>query len=117
MRQDEVFRQQVRSRTAEGKTAYVLVDALRYEMGQEFVEGLGDEFDITFGPAIAQLPTITEVGMAALMPGAEQGMELVDVGAGRVGIRIGDSTAQRSRLTGEALPVQGGRSATGSEAQ
>ena len=55
--------------------------------------------------------------MAALMPGADQGMELVDVGAGRVGIRIGDSTAQRSRLTGEALPIQVDRSASGAEAQ
>jgi hypothetical protein len=90
MRQDEVFRRQVRSRMTEGKTAYVLVDALRYEMGQELFEGLGDGFDINLGPAMAQLPTITEIGMAALMPGAEQGMELVDAGAGRVGIRIGN---------------------------
>jgi hypothetical protein len=91
LRQDEAFRKQVRSRATEGKMAYVLVDALRYEMGQELVEGLGDEFDIRLVPAIAQLPTITEVGMAALMPGADQGMELVDVGTGRVGVRIGDA--------------------------
>jgi hypothetical protein len=82
MCQDEVFRRQVRSHAPEGKMAYVLVDALRYEMGQELFEGLGDEFDINLGPAMAQLPTITEVGMAALMPGADQGMELVDAGGG-----------------------------------
>lgn len=90
-RQDDVFRKQVYNRMTEGKTTYVLVDALRYEMGQELTAGLGDEFDIDFGPAMAQLPTITEVGMATLMPGADKGMELVDVGAGRVGIRIGDA--------------------------
>ena len=32
MRQDEVYRKQVRSRAGEGKTTYILVDALRYEM-------------------------------------------------------------------------------------
>jgi hypothetical protein len=88
LRQDEVYRKQVRSRAVEGKTAYILVDALRYEMGQELVEGLGDAFDITLVPAMAQLPTITEVGMAALMPETDRGMTLVDVGAGRVGIHI-----------------------------
>ena len=90
LRQDEVYRKQVRSRAVEGKTAYILVDALRYEMGQELVEGLGDAFDITLVPAMAQLPTITEVGMAALMPETDRGMTLVDVGAGRVGIQVGD---------------------------
>ena len=79
------------SRTTEGKTAYVLVDALRYEMGQELVEGLGDEFDIALRPAMAQLPTITEVGMAALMPEADAGMELVDVGAAESVSEIGDA--------------------------
>jgi hypothetical protein len=91
LRQDEVFRRQVRQRATEGKIAYLLVDALRYEMGQELLEGLGDGFDIMLRPAIGQLPTITEVGMAALMPEADEGMELVDVGAGRVGIAVGDT--------------------------
>src|SRR5712691_1998396 len=91
MRHDDIFRKQVHGRTAEGKTAYVLVDALRYEMAQELIEGLGDQFDVTLRPAIAQLPTITEVGMTALLPGADQHMELVDVGAGRVGIGIGET--------------------------
>lgn len=90
-RQDEVFRKQVSNRVSEGKTAYMLMDALRYEMGQELVDGLGDEFAVSLAPAMAQLPTITEVGMAALMPGADQGMELVDLGAGRVGVRLGES--------------------------
>jgi PglZ domain len=91
MCQDEVFRTQVRPRTTQDKTAYVLVDAMRYEMGQELLEGLGDGFDSALRPAIGQLPTITEVGMAALMPEADAGMELVDVGAGRVGIGVGDT--------------------------
>jgi PglZ domain len=91
MRQDEVFRTQVRPRATAGKTAYLLVDALRYEMGQELLEGLGDGFDSALRPAIGQLPTITEVSMAALMPASDEGMELVDVGAGKVGIEVGDT--------------------------
>ncbi|MBM4092887.1 MAG: PglZ domain-containing protein, partial [Planctomycetes bacterium] len=89
--QRDVFRSQVRTRASEHKTAYLLVDALRYEMAEELVEGLGDDFEVTLAPALGQLPSITEVGMAALMPGAEQGLELVDAGGGRVGVRIGDT--------------------------
>ncbi len=91
LRQDEVFRRQVRQRITEGKMVYLLVDALRYEMGQELLEGLSDGFDVALRPAVGQLPTITEVGMAALMREADEGMELVDVGGGRVGIVVGDT--------------------------
>lgn len=91
MAQDHVFPRRVRARAAEGKTAYILVDALRYEMALELVNGFGDEFQAAVSPAVAQLPTITEVGMAALMPGADGGMELVDAGSGKVGIRINDT--------------------------
>jgi len=83
--------QHVHGRTMEDKTAYILVDSLRYEMGQELIEGLGEQFKVSLVPALAQLPTITEVGMASLMPGADKGMELVDAGGGKVGIKIQDA--------------------------
>ena len=86
--QDQVFSNYVHPVITEGKTAYFLVDALRYEMGQELIGGLGEDFEVTLIPTIAQLPTITEIGMAALMPGADKGMDLVDVGARRVGLEI-----------------------------
>jgi hypothetical protein len=58
---------------AHGKTAYIYiwVDALRYEMARELVQTLGAERDITLTPALAAVPTITEIGMAALLPGAQ----------------------------------------------
>jgi len=59
------------------KTVFFLVDALRYEMASELLEGMDKDFDINLEPAISSLPSITSVGMAALMPGAEMGMELV----------------------------------------
>jgi hypothetical protein len=109
LRQDEVFRRQVRQRATEGKMAYLLVEALRYEMGQELLEGLSDGFDVALRPAIGQLPTITEVGMAALMPEADDGMELVDVGTGRVGIVVGDTLLKdrASRVKHFQSKVQG----------
>ena len=74
------------------KVAYILVDALRFEMGRELIDGLTDEFDVRLLPVIAQLPTITTVGMAALMPGAENGMQLVQGSGGRMAICLGSST-------------------------
>jgi hypothetical protein len=54
------------------KTAYFLVDSLRYEMGRD----LADVLEAELGPATVEgvcsvLPTTTPCGMAALMPGAD----------------------------------------------
>ncbi|MEJ5330223.1 MAG: PglZ domain-containing protein [Desulfobaccales bacterium] len=88
--QRNIYQQQVFPRLLDReKTAYVLVDALRYEMGQELAEGLQEEFEVTLTPAIAQLPTVTPVGMAALMPEAEKGLEIVEVAGGNVAITVG----------------------------
>jgi hypothetical protein len=50
--------------------AYLLVDAMRYEMGQELAGRLAQATEVVIRPAIAALPSITPVGMAALLPGA-----------------------------------------------
>lgn len=57
-----------------GKTAILLVDALRYELGQALLAGLatdaaGDERRIT--ARLAAIPTVTPIGMTALLPGGE----------------------------------------------
>jgi hypothetical protein len=62
-----------------GRVAYVLVDAMRYEMGAELARHLDGAHDLTLRPAIAALPTITTVGMAALLPGASASFSLADV--------------------------------------
>jgi hypothetical protein len=59
-----------------GRVAYVLVDAMRYEMGAELARHLDGAQDLTLRPAIAALPTITTVGMAALLPGASASFSL-----------------------------------------
>ena len=53
-----------------GRVGYFFVDALRFEMGVELVRQLEGEQELTLRPAIAAIPTITPVGMAALLPGA-----------------------------------------------
>lgn len=56
---------------------YVLVDALRYEMGVELKGLLEGAEELSMEPAIASIPTITPICMAALMPGAEQSFSVV----------------------------------------
>ncbi len=53
------------------RIAYILVDALRFELGVELKAKLIGDSQVELHAAAAQLPTITRVGMAALMPGAD----------------------------------------------
>lgn len=52
-----------------GRTAFVLVDALRFEMAQGLAEELSKEkVRVSLTARLAELPTITAVGMNALAP-------------------------------------------------
>ncbi len=73
------------------KTAYLMVDALRYEMGAELMDGLNEDFEVSLQPGVGGLPSITGVGMACLLPGAEKGMELI-VSAGKLAAVIEGKT-------------------------
>ncbi|MFO7695730.1 MAG: PglZ domain-containing protein [Anaerolineae bacterium] len=64
--------------TMGGRTAYFLVDALRFEMGVDLAQQLQGSRDLSVRPAIAALPSITPVGMAALLPGASASFAVVD---------------------------------------
>jgi hypothetical protein len=52
------------------KVAYLMVDALRYELGVALEKLLAEDQPVELHAAYAQLPTITLVGMASLLPGA-----------------------------------------------
>lgn len=56
--------------TRGGTVAWFWVDALRYEMGAELAAMLSEAADVRLVPAVVALPSITPVGMAALLPGA-----------------------------------------------
>ncbi len=75
------------------RTAYVWVDALRYELGVDLVEALRPVAEkVSIQAAVAAAPTITPVGMANLLPdaastlrvGLDEDQVTVTVGATRV---------------------------------
>jgi len=86
--QADVYRSFVHPAMNAGPVAYVLVDALRFEMGRELAALLEGEWDVELGAALATPPTITEVGMAALLPGAEKGVAIVADDGGQIAVTI-----------------------------
>lgn len=79
MLQADVYRESVEPAVGEGSVAYLHVDALRFEMAREFIETLVEsstDWDAALTAALATPPTVTRVGMAALLPGAERGIAI-----------------------------------------
>jgi hypothetical protein len=66
------------------RVAYILVDALRYELGAALHAQLAESDQAELLPACAQLPTVTPVGMASLLPSAGSGLRLAKEGDGFV---------------------------------
>lgn len=68
----DVFDQFVQPRLQDSgrRVAYFLIDALRYELGVALQQQLAEDDQVELVPAYAQLPSITPVGMASLLPGA-----------------------------------------------
>ena len=62
---------------ATGRRAVVIVDALRYDCAFAIKEGLREQ-DVLVEPLVALLPTVTPVGMTALLPlsGASIGLQM-----------------------------------------
>ena len=81
-RQTQVFERHVAPRLEDGPVAYLLVDALRYELAQELAELLKTDFEVEVETIAGTMPGVTEVGMAALLPHAGHGLR---VGAGKKG--------------------------------
>jgi len=90
----EVFQQAniyhgfVEAALSEARVAYFLVDAFRFEMGRELCAQFPEDWKVEISPAVATPPTITEVGMAALMPGAEKGLAVEPAGNGKLGVTV-----------------------------
>lgn len=59
------------------RTAYILVDALRYELGVALEKQLLENGQVELQPAFAQLPTVTPIAMASLLPEAGSKLKLV----------------------------------------
>lgn len=87
--------------------AYFLVDAMRFEMGVELAERLPKTSEVSVRAAVGALPSITPVGMAALMPGASGSFSVVEQGD-KLGARIDDSflpdLASRKKFAAARVP-------------
>jgi len=87
-RQRDVFESHVKPSLGNGKIAYVWVDALRFEMGRELARLLREDFEVELNVAVAAVPTVTEIGMAALLPGAHAEAKVVTAGGGKLALEI-----------------------------
>ncbi len=77
----------------QGRIAYFLVDAMRYEIGADLAVRLEGHGEVSIRPAVSVLPSITTTGMAALMPGAAQHYDVLD-----------DNGKLVARVDGDTLP-------------
>jgi hypothetical protein len=64
---------------ANQKVAYFLIDSLRYDLAVGLQQELEQLHSIDLHPVSAQLPTITPVGMASLMPQADQKFSMLEL--------------------------------------
>jgi len=87
--------------------AYFLVDAMRFEMGVELAERLPRTSEVSVRAAVGALPSITPIGMAALMPGASASFSVVEQN-GKLGARIDDTflpdLASRKKFAAARIP-------------
>lgn len=90
LRQTEIFRSRVQEFVGKKKIAYIWVDALRFEMARDLMQALTDEFEVNLEAALAAVPTITEIGMAALLPEADKNAVIVASGDSKLALKIGD---------------------------
>jgi hypothetical protein len=92
---------------AGGRVAYFFVDAMRYEMGADLRQQLRDAEDVRLQAAIAALPSITPLGMAALLPGASSSFSVVEHNgnlAARIGDRVMSSSQERMKYLKSRQP-------------
>lgn len=74
-----------------GRVAYFFVDAMRFEMAADLIEHLEGAQELRILPAVGALPSITPIGMAALLPGASSSFSVVDH-KGKLAACIGDTS-------------------------
>ena len=70
--------------------AIVAVDAMRYEIGVELADRLVRSGEVKLRAAIAALPSITPIGMAAILPGAAADFSIAER-SGKLGALIGEA--------------------------
>ena len=87
------------------KVCVLISDAFRYEVGEELQSLIRreDRFDAELAPALASLPSYTQLGMASLLP--HQTLQLADDGSGEALVDGSSATgsSNRSRILAKAV--------------
>ena len=104
LQQRTLFEQVVQPAAADERVALFMLDAFRYEMATELLEELkapGTVVDLK--PRLAELPTVTSVGMNALAPVSQAGR--LQVAGAFAGFKTGEFTVRtpedRARVIGQ----------------
>jgi len=107
--QADVYQEVVAPAAKSGPVTYILVDALRFEMARELGAILEQDWKPDLMPALATPPTVTEIGMAALLPGAERGLTVIPAEGNRLAAVVADGTlkTRQDRLAHFDAVVEG----------
>lgn len=108
LHQTQIYPQKVQS--LPGKIAWFHVDAMRFEMAPELARQLSEAAETEITPAIAALPSITPLCMAALLPGASASYAVVEhqgKAAARIGTAVLSDVADRMSYLKAQVPDAG----------
>lgn len=109
LQQRTLFDDVVAPAAKEAPTAYFMVDGLRFEMGKQLAQSLDSKSaEVVIKARLAELPTVTEVGMNVLAPVVRNNTLSVDVKDDRIaGFRAGsarvDSPKSRHKAIAERI--------------
>lgn len=78
------------------KVAYILVDALRFEMSQDLIEILPRTSEVEVITAVSSIPTITKVGMLNLLLEKEKAI-LMESGRGGIDLKVEGQTLNQRK--------------------
>lgn len=87
------------------KIIVIISDAMRYEIGEELMTLIRqeDRYTATIEPAMAMLPSYTQLGMAALLPNKDIALAEDDTGSTIVNGQSSQGTANRIKILTEAI--------------
>jgi hypothetical protein len=93
--QTDTFARVIRPAMDRGPVAYFLISGLRYEMAVELLDSLSFVEGSEVQPAVAGLPSISSLGLCALLPGAEGGVAIRERASGFV-VEVGGNVFSES---------------------
>jgi len=89
----------------DNKICVIISDAMRYEIGDEFLSLIRqeDRYEATLEPALSMLPSYTQLGMAALLPNTSLAIADNETGHVLVDGQPSNGTANRDKILKQAI--------------